>query len=79
MMAYDIYGDHLRPGHCEVHPDITEDYPCSECLAQQSRHRCLEPQPPEPNYCEMEGHPYHGDDSDGGRCYCGEKRYPAHR
>jgi len=44
------------------------------------------PQPvPEPPYqepddsdiCGSMGHPYHGDDSEGGRCYCGECRYPA--
>jgi len=34
MMAYDIYGDHLRRGYCEVHPDVHEEWPCSECLAE---------------------------------------------
>ncbi len=28
---YDIYGNPLRPGYCEVHPDIPEPWPCSVC------------------------------------------------
>ncbi len=31
-MAFDIYGNNLRSGYCEVHPDVHEEYPCSECL-----------------------------------------------
>lgn len=34
-MAYDIYGGLLERGHCEVHPDVAEPYPCSECLHDQ--------------------------------------------
>ena len=37
------------------------------------------PGPPEPSVeelCAAYGHTYHGDDSLGGRCYCGEVRYP---
>ena len=30
-MAWDIYGEHLRPGYCEVHPDVPESYPCHLC------------------------------------------------
>ncbi len=30
-MSYDIYGNNLRPGYCEVHPDNPEPYPCSIC------------------------------------------------
>ena len=30
-MGYDIYGNHLRRGYCEVHPDVAEEYPCSFC------------------------------------------------
>ena len=37
-MAYDIYGNHLRPGHCEVHPDTRGDYPCSCCIEESHRH-----------------------------------------
>lgn len=31
-MAYDIFGNHLQPGHCEVHPDVAEPYPCTCCF-----------------------------------------------
>ena len=37
-MAYDIYGNHLRPGYCEVHPDTRGDYPCSCCIEESHRH-----------------------------------------
>lgn len=30
-MAYDIYGSPLMPGHCEVHPDVVQEYPCIQC------------------------------------------------
>lgn len=32
-MPYDIYGQSLERGHCEVHPHIHEQYPCSLCLS----------------------------------------------
>jgi len=40
-MAFDIYGNRLRRGHCEVHPDISEPYPCYLCYQEQleKRHR----------------------------------------
>ncbi len=41
------------------------------------------PEATEPEYpdetewiCGAHGHDYYGDDSEGGRCYCGAKRYP---
>jgi hypothetical protein len=34
------------------------------------------PVPTAEDYCECEGHLYHGDDEEGGRCYCGAKRFP---
>lgn len=42
-MAFDIWGNNLRPGHCEVHPHVHEEYPCSMCLSEgqnreQERH-----------------------------------------
>lgn len=43
-MSYDIYGEPLRRGHCEVHPHVHEEYPCSVCLAQK--------QMQEPEYCD---------------------------
>lgn len=33
-MAYDIYGERLASGHCEVHPWVGESYPCSLCYAE---------------------------------------------
>ena len=33
-MAYDIYGNDLRRGYCEVHPSVNEEYPCSLCHAE---------------------------------------------
>lgn len=33
-MAYDIYGQKLASGHCEVHPWVGETYPCSLCYAE---------------------------------------------
>jgi len=33
-MAFDIYGENLRRGHCEVHPHVHEEYPCSVCIAE---------------------------------------------
>lgn len=34
-MAYDIYGNHLKPGYCEVHPDVPEPYPCYRCYQER--------------------------------------------
>lgn len=36
-MSWDIYGEKLRPGHCEVHPSVHEEYPCSVCLKETQR------------------------------------------
>lgn len=33
-MRYDIYGQNLASGHCEVHPWVGETYPCSLCYAE---------------------------------------------
>ena len=30
-MSFDIYGQNLRRGYCEVHPDVPEEYPCFFC------------------------------------------------
>lgn len=38
-MSWDIYGNSLRNGHCEVHPHVHESYPCSVCMSEvQHRH-----------------------------------------
>ncbi|MFY8160466.1 MAG: hypothetical protein ACOVNU_03990 [Candidatus Kapaibacteriota bacterium] len=31
-MSYDVYGGNLRKGYCEVHPDMSQEYPCDICL-----------------------------------------------
>ena len=36
-MGYDIYGNNLRSGHCEVHPYVHEEYPCSVCLQESEQ------------------------------------------
>ena len=35
-MGFDIYGNRLLPGHCEVHPYVHEEFPCSICMAERS-------------------------------------------
>lgn len=37
-MSYDIYGNPLRRGHCEVHPHVHETYPCSVCIETKRQH-----------------------------------------
>jgi len=52
-MAYDIYGNCLRPGHCEVHPEVPELFPCYRCI-EEGREREYVSEPPEPtaeDYC----------------------------
>ena len=72
-MSYDIYGNHLRPGYCEVHPDIPETYPCSVCCGfYKSDH--IQPKLTVRDLCANMGHPYFGDDERGPRCYCGHNR-----
>ena len=39
-MSWDIHGNPLSRGHCEVHPHIGEEYPCSLCL-QDSHYRSV--------------------------------------
>lgn len=33
-MSFDINGNKLRPGYCEVHPWVEQDYPCSLCMRE---------------------------------------------
>lgn len=33
-MAYDIYGNDLRLGYCEVHPHVNQQYPCDICYRE---------------------------------------------
>lgn len=41
-MAYDIYGNTLRRGHCEVHPHVAEEYPCSVCISEKRQRDTME-------------------------------------
>jgi len=80
-VAFDIYGNKLRRGYCEVHPDVKSPYPCYYCLLdaeyEHEREPELEWEPTDEEICAGTGHKYDGDDEEGGRCYCGKKRYPA--
>jgi len=31
---FDIYGNPLRAGHCEVHPDVPSPFPCPKCTGE---------------------------------------------
>ena len=56
-MGYDIYGQNLASGHCEVHPWVGETYPCSLCYAEseQQRHQQTQTDTREAEYyAEME-------------------------
>lgn len=37
-MSWDIHGNPLQRGHCEVHPHVHEEYPCSVCLSERRQH-----------------------------------------
>lgn len=36
-MAWDIHGHQLKPGYCEVHPDVPESWPCGYCRDEMDR------------------------------------------
>lgn len=54
-MGYDIYGNILSRGHCEVHPHVHEEYPCSVCVSEKNRQDQQTP------YCD--GNPAHCENS----------------
>ena len=41
-MSYDIYGNNLRYGYCEVHPHIHQQYPCSQCEDEAYEEECFQ-------------------------------------
>jgi hypothetical protein len=41
-MSFDIYGQPLRSGHCEAHPQIRESWPCSHCMSAHDDQRAYE-------------------------------------
>lgn len=36
-MAWDIYGNTLTRGHCEVHPQVAQEYPCYICMEESRK------------------------------------------
>ena len=38
-MSYDIYGNLLKKGYCEVHPDVNEEFPCHKCRDEYEFHQ----------------------------------------
>ena len=38
-MSFDIYGQNLRRGYCEVHPDVPEEYPCLFCRQEYDNYK----------------------------------------
>ena len=36
-MPYDIHGNNLRNGFCEVHPYVEQEYPCQICYQEIER------------------------------------------
>lgn len=50
-MPFDIYGEQLTPGHCEVHPYISEPYPCSVCMEQEREPVRTYPESPPCDIC----------------------------
>lgn len=41
-MGLDIYGERLRYGYCEVHPDVHEEYPCSVCIEETQQQDAMQ-------------------------------------
>ena len=37
-MSFDIHGNPLRRGHCEVHPHVAEEYPCFICIDDKRKY-----------------------------------------
>lgn len=58
-MTWDIHGQPLERGHCEVHPWVHMEYPCNVCLADNER-RQLEKQQ-EQDYAEEMERAYYED------------------
>lgn len=66
-MSYDIFGNPLKEGYCEVHPQIPQYYPCYICCQEierenqkQQQHQDDQPQPEQPESkiyeIDFEGH-----------------------
>jgi hypothetical protein len=58
-MAYDIYGERLALGHCEVHPHVAIEYPCPQCeLEIEQERRSREDAAAYDAYCEEQYRDY---------------------
>lgn len=53
-MSWDIYGNPLARGHCEVHPHVHEEYPCSVCMAEKRQREQASQQSEAEYYMQME-------------------------
>ena len=53
-MSYDIWGNPLPRGHCEVHPHVHEEYPCSVCMAEKRQREQVSQQSEAEYYMQME-------------------------
>lgn len=43
-MSWDIYGNKLEPGHCEVHPWVPIEYPCPTCVDERRSREGVSPE-----------------------------------
>ena len=53
-MSWDIYGNPLARGHCEVHPHVHEEYPCSVCMAEKRQREQASQQSEAEHYMQLE-------------------------
>ena len=53
-MSYDIWGNPLPRGHCEVHPHVHEEYPCSVCMAEKRSREQASQQSEAEHYLQVE-------------------------
>ena len=53
-MSYDIWGNPLPRGCCEVHPWVHEEYPCSVCMAEKRQREQVSQQSEAEYYMQME-------------------------
>ena len=53
-MSWDIYGNPLARGHCDVHPHVHEEYPCSVCMAEKRQREQASQQSEAEHYLQVE-------------------------
>lgn len=69
-MSYDIYGQPLAGGHCEVHPQVAEPYPCFACLRE---HQAVRPEEAHELALLIAAHHRLDPNTRNDRCTCGER------